>query len=207
MTRAGVSIDIAESQEGDPSGKCTGSVWGTKRVTCYVSTRFVDVDWAHIDIDPNHHPHTTHTMTTAAFSGVLHPKKKAELREIASALHISDGGTREELQQRIRKHLNDNQVALEDNPAFAGLFRRKKGTRQSNQESVPFCARCLRLLTSPQTFRCIPCLGTGRGDIRKEVIQSALYSHFTSYHSPCEHTRARGSGGIDDAQTSSYLTA
>lgn len=35
MTRAGVSIDIAESQEGDPSGKCTGSGGlNVSRATC-----------------------------------------------------------------------------------------------------------------------------------------------------------------------------
>ncbi|KAF8553616.1 hypothetical protein OG21DRAFT_1207643 [Imleria badia] len=66
-------------------------------------------------------------MTTTVYSGTLPSKKKAELKEIALALHISDAGTREDLQQRIRKHLDDNQTSLEHNPVFSGLFKRKKG--------------------------------------------------------------------------------
>lgn len=65
-------------------------------------------------------------MTMTVYSGSLQPKKKAELKEIALALRISDFGTKEEVQQRIRKHLDDNQAVLEDNPTFSGLFTRRK---------------------------------------------------------------------------------
>ncbi|KAF8645597.1 hypothetical protein AX16_007679 [Volvariella volvacea WC 439] len=65
------------------------------------------------------------------YSGALPPKKKAELQELANALHLSDQGTKEELQIRIKKHLDLHQAALEENPVFAGLFgRRRKGSVQ-----------------------------------------------------------------------------
>ncbi|KAL4063981.1 hypothetical protein V8B97DRAFT_1989806 [Scleroderma yunnanense] len=68
-------------------------------------------------------------MAPTAFSGSLQPKKKAELLEIALALQISDRGTKEEVQARIKKHLDDN-PHLGDNPAFAGLFGRRKRSVQ-----------------------------------------------------------------------------
>jgi hypothetical protein len=113
--------------------------------------------------------HSTNTMTTAVYSGSLQPKKKAELKEIASALHIRDAGTKEELQQRIRKHLDDNQVSLEDNPTFAGLFRRKKAVQQFTHVCVSPCSLPSLNSSSPQKFRCIPCFGIGGGDIREEA--------------------------------------
>ncbi|KAF8130384.1 hypothetical protein EV363DRAFT_1417450 [Boletus edulis] len=73
-------------------------------------------------------------MTTSQFSGTLHTKKKGELRELASALRISDAGTREELQQRIRKQLEDNRASLEYDPVFSGLFRRKRGVQPPSHE-------------------------------------------------------------------------
>ena len=69
-------------------------------------------------------------MPTTAFTGSLQPKKKADLQEIATALQISDTGTKEELQNRIKEHLDKNQFKLEENPAFSGLYgriRRKRG--------------------------------------------------------------------------------
>lgn len=63
---------------------------------------------------------------SSPFTGSLLTKKKAELQEIAQALAVSDVGTREELQGRIKKHLDDNAADLEDDPTFAGLFSRKR---------------------------------------------------------------------------------
>jgi hypothetical protein len=65
-----------------------------------------------------------------AYSGSLGPKKKHELQEIALALRISDQGTKDEIVQRITKHLDSNQDALEDNPIFTGLFGRRKRSVQ-----------------------------------------------------------------------------
>ncbi|KIK92237.1 hypothetical protein PAXRUDRAFT_147764 [Paxillus rubicundulus Ve08.2h10] len=69
-------------------------------------------------------------MAPVAYSGALQSKKKAELQEIARALHLSDAGTKEDIQNRIKKHLDQNQSLLEDNPAFSGLFGKRKRSTQ-----------------------------------------------------------------------------
>ncbi|KAK0478708.1 hypothetical protein IW261DRAFT_1564785 [Armillaria novae-zelandiae] len=58
----------------------------------------------------------------APFSGSLQPKKKADLQNIATSLGISDAGTKDELQLRIKKHLDNNQDVLEGDPQYAGLY-------------------------------------------------------------------------------------
>lgn len=60
--------------------------------------------------------------TMAPFSGSLQPKKKADLQNIATSLGISDAGTKDELQLRIKKHLDNNQDVLEGDPQYAGLY-------------------------------------------------------------------------------------
>ncbi|KIM41650.1 hypothetical protein M413DRAFT_27253 [Hebeloma cylindrosporum] len=75
-------------------------------------------------------------MAPVAYSGALPPKKKSELQEIAVALRLSDQGTKDELQARIKKHLDNNQDALEEDPRFAGLFGRRKRSVQP-QSSIP----------------------------------------------------------------------
>ncbi|KZP30217.1 hypothetical protein FIBSPDRAFT_850957 [Athelia psychrophila] len=77
-------------------------------------------------------------MAAPAFAGSLQAKKKAELQEIASALSISDIGTKEELQNRIKAHLEKHQEKLEEEPAFAGLFGRlNKRKRQGSEKPAP----------------------------------------------------------------------
>ncbi|KAG7447287.1 uncharacterized protein BT62DRAFT_931131 [Guyanagaster necrorhizus] len=58
----------------------------------------------------------------APFSGSLQSKKKADLQNIANSLGISDTGTKDELQLRIKKHLDNNQEVLEGDPQYAGLY-------------------------------------------------------------------------------------
>ncbi|KAJ6504826.1 hypothetical protein C8R47DRAFT_1316225 [Mycena vitilis] len=66
----------------------------------------------------------------APFSGTLQPKKKSELVEIANALDLDSSGTKDDLHSRIKKHLDNNQAELEDDPDFAGLFGRRKRSVQ-----------------------------------------------------------------------------
>jgi len=75
-----------------------------------------------------HHQHPPAAFNAAAatmsFTGSLQPKKKSELQEIAIALDISDSGTREELQNRIKHHLAQHEHSLADDPRFGGLYVR-----------------------------------------------------------------------------------
>ncbi|KAJ7026286.1 hypothetical protein C8F04DRAFT_1125633 [Mycena alexandri] len=64
------------------------------------------------------------------FSGALQPKKKSELQQLATALDVDSNGTKDDLQTRIKKHLDNNQAELEDDPVFAGLFGRRKRSVQ-----------------------------------------------------------------------------
>lgn len=71
-----------------------------------------------------------------SYSGSLQTKKKAELQEISQALNISDAGTRDELQSRIKRHLDDHERDLEDDPTFTGLFvSRRRGRSLQPQSS------------------------------------------------------------------------
>ncbi|RDB23509.1 hypothetical protein Hypma_009237 [Hypsizygus marmoreus] len=75
-------------------------------------------------------------MAPVTFAGALMPKKKSDLQEISVALRISDQGTKEEILNRIKKHLERN-PDLEDDPTFAGLFvnRRKRSVQPQNLPS------------------------------------------------------------------------
>ena len=73
--------------------------------------------------------------TNKSFSGALQPKKKSELQDIALALRLSDQGTKEDIQNRIRTHLDKHQSNLEDNPVFTGLFGRRKRSVQPQAPS------------------------------------------------------------------------
>lgn len=74
-------------------------------------------------------------MAAIAFTGSLQSKKKVELQDIANALRISDNGTKDDLQTRIKGHLEKHQNKLEEEPAFAGLFGRlTKRKRQGSEK-------------------------------------------------------------------------
>ena len=75
-------------------------------------------------------------MAPVQYAGALQPKKKSELQEIATALRLSDQGTKEELQARIKKHL-DTHSALEEDARFAGLYGRRKRTGSVQPQLAP----------------------------------------------------------------------
>jgi predicted transglutaminase-like protease len=62
----------------------------------------------------------------STYTGSLQPKKKSELQEIAIALEIRETGTREEIQNRIKSHLADNEEYLSEDPRFSGLYSRNR---------------------------------------------------------------------------------
>ncbi|KAF8064105.1 Rft protein-domain-containing protein [Lyophyllum atratum] len=70
------------------------------------------------------------------FTGALMPKKKSELQDIAIALRISDQGTKDEILNRIKKHLELN-PDLEEDSSFAGLFGNRRKRSVQPQSSVP----------------------------------------------------------------------
>jgi hypothetical protein len=62
-------------------------------------------------------------MSLDPFSGPLHSKKKNELQTIATALRLSDAGTREEVYNRVKKHIDNNTDAIEEDDRLKGLVR------------------------------------------------------------------------------------
>lgn len=92
------------------------------------------------------------------FSGSLQPKKKSELQDIAVALKISDLGTKEEIVQRISKHLDANQDSLEENPTFSGLFTRRKRSLQPQPipRYFPFMSNDHRCRSTRFSSRLLP---------------------------------------------------
>ncbi|KAF8510035.1 hypothetical protein JB92DRAFT_2831720 [Gautieria morchelliformis] len=73
----------------------------------------------------------------STYTGSLQPKKKQELQGIALALNISDSGTRDELQSRIKTHLSQNEVTLAEDPKFGGLYgRTRKRSVQPQMQAV-----------------------------------------------------------------------
>lgn len=79
--------------------------------------------------------------SSASFSGSLQTKKKAELQEIAQALKLKDTGTRDELQTRIKSHLDENTDELEENPTFAGLYNTRKRQRSLQAQEIVLPSR------------------------------------------------------------------
>ncbi|KAG6855617.1 hypothetical protein H0H87_000252 [Tephrocybe sp. NHM501043] len=73
-------------------------------------------------------------MAPQVFTGALMPKKKQELQEIAGALNISDQGTKDDIMNRIKRHLELN-PDLEEDPSFAGLFGNRR--KRSVQPQIP----------------------------------------------------------------------
>ena len=71
----------------------------------------------------------------STYTGSLQAKKKQELQDIAHALSISDSGTREELQSRIKTHLSQHENLLAEDPRFSGLYVRNR--KRSVQPQMP----------------------------------------------------------------------
>ena len=68
--------------------------------------------------------------------GLSSYKTKEPLLAIANALKISDKGTKADLIDRIRQHL-DNNPQLRDNPRFAGLFQIPGSRCRLNHTETP----------------------------------------------------------------------
>ncbi|KAE9393977.1 hypothetical protein BT96DRAFT_923798 [Gymnopus androsaceus JB14] len=68
---------------------------------------------------------------SSIFTGSLQPKKKGDLQSLADALNISSDGTKEELYNRLKKHLDKHQDELETDPQFSGLFDRRRKRKES----------------------------------------------------------------------------
>src|SRR5258706_8836463 len=76
---------------------------------------------------PGYHQYST---MAPVYSGALQPKKKSELQEIADALSLATTGTKDDLQTRIKDHLDV--YDLSDDPQFAGLYGVKRKTRKED---------------------------------------------------------------------------
>lgn len=63
---------------------------------------------------------------SSLYSGSLQRKTKADLQEISLALGLSDAGTKDDIHQRIKRHLEENVDELETDPVFSGLYTRKR---------------------------------------------------------------------------------
>ncbi|KAG6878047.1 hypothetical protein C0993_000370 [Termitomyces sp. T159_Od127] len=74
-------------------------------------------------------------MAAPVFAGALMPKKKQELQEIALALNISEIGTKDDLMNRIKRHLEHN-PDLEEDPSFSGLFGSRRRRSVQPQPAV-----------------------------------------------------------------------
>ncbi|KAG0707180.1 hypothetical protein DFH29DRAFT_897369 [Suillus ampliporus] len=107
-------------------------------------------------------------MAPVAFSGTIPSKRKADLQTIALALHISDSGTRDELQARIKRHLEQHQSKYEDDPTFSGLYGKKKksvqpalgrfvpGSPEDSEERSPQVTRSARRVVPVGSRETIP---------------------------------------------------
>ncbi|KAG8753479.1 hypothetical protein FRC14_006007 [Serendipita sp. 396] len=63
-------------------------------------------------------------MTSVQYSGPLPAKKKSDLQEIAEKLSIDSSGTKDDLQTKIKAHLDSHD--LSEDPTFSGLYPAKK---------------------------------------------------------------------------------
>lgn len=100
------------------------------------------------------------------FSGSLLAKKKGDLQTIAQEMYVSDEGTREELQRRIKEYLDEN-PELENDARFAGLYTRKR--QRSLQPSVASSSAQSRAATKMEPIAESPREMTPVGEDMREI--------------------------------------
>ncbi|KDQ54484.1 hypothetical protein JAAARDRAFT_135495 [Jaapia argillacea MUCL 33604] len=92
-------------------------------------------------------------MAPSIFTGGVMSKRKADLQIIAKALDLDETGNRDDLQSRIKRHLEENQGILEDDPRFSGLYTKRRKSVQPpprhvlSSDSPPMIASSSRIAT------------------------------------------------------------
>lgn len=70
----------------------------------------------------------------AIYAGALAPKKKQDLQDLAVELRIDNGGTKDDLLERIKMYLADHpELAADDR--FKGLYMRRKPRQISSNNA------------------------------------------------------------------------
>lgn len=125
----GADLDphVENSSAGDEQDevitRCTSTDSTTRRTAAPESGKYSSTQTN--SETPGYHQYST---MPSIYSGALQPKKKVELQQIAEALSLATTGTKDDIQTRIKDHLDLHD--LSDDPQFGGLYAAKRKTRK-----------------------------------------------------------------------------